>query len=153
MNESTVTPSEAIQVRLWNPAAAATWSLVFTPAFGAYLQMLNWRALGNSEEAAKSRQWFHSSIMFILTCVLAVFLLPKEAVTDGAFRGAGLTYLLVWYFMSGRQQASFVSENYGEDYQRRPWTQPLLIAVGGMLATVSLSFVLSWFQELLKVAR
>ena len=30
---------------LWNPTAAGSWSILFSPIFGAYLHMLNWRAL------------------------------------------------------------------------------------------------------------
>ena len=30
---------------LWNPNAAASWSLLFSPAFGAFLHMKNWQAL------------------------------------------------------------------------------------------------------------
>lgn len=47
----TATPAptrEAAAIALWNPNAAANWSLLFTPLFGAYLHMLNWRSLGEA---------------------------------------------------------------------------------------------------------
>ena len=40
---------------IWNPSAAASWSLPFSPIFGAYLHMLNWRALGDEQKAATAR--------------------------------------------------------------------------------------------------
>jgi hypothetical protein len=40
---------------LWNPNAAASWSLLFTPIFGSLLHMKNWQAMGNREKAASSK--------------------------------------------------------------------------------------------------
>jgi hypothetical protein len=40
---------------LWNPNAAANWSLLFSPMFGAWLHMKNWAALGEPERAAARR--------------------------------------------------------------------------------------------------
>ena len=42
---------------LWNPNAAASWSLIFTPIFGAILHMKNWEALGEPQKAAGARSW------------------------------------------------------------------------------------------------
>ena len=42
---------------LWNPNAAANWCLLFTAAFGAYLHMRNWQALGQPDRARASRNW------------------------------------------------------------------------------------------------
>ena len=36
---------------IWNPNAAANWSLLFTPAFGAYIHYLNWQKMGKTEVA------------------------------------------------------------------------------------------------------
>ena len=40
---------------LWNPNAAANWSLLFSPAFGAFVHMKNWQALGEPEKAANAK--------------------------------------------------------------------------------------------------
>ena len=45
---------QASQVSLWNPSVAANWSIVLTPAFGAWLHASNWRAIGDHGKAAKS---------------------------------------------------------------------------------------------------
>jgi len=47
------TPLEANEAgAIWNPNAAANWSILFTPAFGSYLQMLNWRTLSEPAKAS-----------------------------------------------------------------------------------------------------
>ena len=38
-------PPAVASVALWNPVAAAVWSIVLTPAFGAYLHAKNWETL------------------------------------------------------------------------------------------------------------
>src|SRR5436190_17925418 len=43
--------------RLWNPNAAASWCLLFSPVFGAYLHMRNWQALGDERHAQVNRNW------------------------------------------------------------------------------------------------
>ena len=45
MSDESAAPGGRL-VPIWNPNAAANWSLIFTPAFGAYIQMLNWQRLG-----------------------------------------------------------------------------------------------------------
>ena len=40
---------------LWNPNAASSWSLLFSPIFGAYLHMQNWQALGQPDKAEQCR--------------------------------------------------------------------------------------------------
>jgi protein-S-isoprenylcysteine O-methyltransferase Ste14 len=51
---------------LWNPGAAASWSLLFSPAFGAFLHMKNWEALGQPDKAAAARKW---AVIYIVTIV------------------------------------------------------------------------------------
>ena len=48
--------SDVPSCALWNRSAAARWSLVFTPAFGAFVLMRNWHALGEPERAASARK-------------------------------------------------------------------------------------------------
>ena len=55
---------------LWNPNAAANWSLLFTPAFGAYLHAQNWRAMGEQDRASASMRW-----LFVGLALLAVYFL------------------------------------------------------------------------------
>ena len=55
------TPESNSPFALWDPNAAACWSVVFTPAFSAYIHGRNAEALGNVEEARMNRVWFYAS--------------------------------------------------------------------------------------------
>jgi hypothetical protein len=106
---------------LWNPNAAANWSLLFSPAFGAWLHMKNWQALGDTKRAASARVWMWVSIACIVLFTIA------DISNSGAGSGGGpifLILLLAWYFASGRGQAKFVKERFGKDYPRKGWGRP-----------------------------
>lgn len=103
-----IQPSRKKQVELWNPNAAANWSLLFSPAFGAYLHMKNWEALGENSKASTSKTWLISSI------ILSVL-------------GLGFFVLVAWYFSIGKKQAIYVEQKFGEHYLRKSWGIPLLI--------------------------
>jgi hypothetical protein len=113
---------------LWNPNAAASWSLLFTPAFGAYLHMLNWRELGDERQAAAAKGWFSASL-----AVLGAYIALAVAVPDFDARYIGLAYLLTWYFAAARGQARYVKEKYGNDYPRKGWGKALLLAVAAFV--------------------
>jgi len=125
---------------LWNPNAAANWSLLFSPAFGAWLHMKNWQALGDTKRAASARVWVWVSIACIVLFTFA------DISKSGAGSGGSsmfLILLLAWYFGSGRGQAKFVKERFGNDYPRKGWGKPFagvfiaffgLFAVGVVLA-------------------
>ena len=79
------------QIKLWNPNAAANWSLLFTPIFGSYLQFRNWQALGKKDEADNARNWFIFSILFILFINLgAPFIWDDPVKLDTYPRSLGL---------------------------------------------------------------
>ena len=136
-------------VRLWNPNAAANWCLLFSPAFGSYLQMLNWEAMGRPDEAKKSRQWFNVAVGLLVVYVLGGVFLPAGKDFDVVFRLVGLAFLLSWYFTSGRVQTRFVRATYGNDYGKRAWARPLLIAFGLLVAYFIGTFVLGFVVALL----
>jgi hypothetical protein len=139
------TPDPQAVPPLWNPGAATAWSLLFSPAFGAYLQMLNWRALGEPALAQQSKNWFIGSMVYLSLAMFGAMLLPDSKLIDLATRGVGLAYLLVWYSLSGKLQVHRVKTRYGKDYPRRGWGQPLLWAVGVFLAFMAVAFVLAFF--------
>lgn len=99
------------QIELWNPNAAANWSLLLSPAFGAFIHMKNWKALGETEKANSSKIWF------IFSIILSLF-------------GIGFFVLIAWYFSIGKKQIVYVQEKFGENYLRKSWSTPLLIGFG-----------------------
>ena len=120
----------AVAPALWNPNAAASWSLLFTPAFGAFIHMKNWQTLGEPSKAASAKTWAVFSLVASVSLgLLGVFLTGSKGL-GGASIGLPLIILIAWYFGSGQAQAQYVKERYGTSYPRRDWTTPLLIGFG-----------------------
>ena len=111
---------------LWNPSAAAWWSGLFSPAFGAFLHARNADAMGRVNEAKANRIFFYLWIVYF-----AVTLTPIPIP-----RGTAVGLLLVWYLSLGREQVAYVKGRWGDDYERKPWTTPLLIAPFCLLGAV-----------------
>jgi hypothetical protein len=128
---------------LWNPNAAARWSLLFTPIFGAYLHMRNWQALGQPEKAASSKNWMMGSLVCVLLLVIVPLLLPDSKGVDAIGRACAFALLITWYYAMGKSQQAFVLGKFGKTYPRRGWSKPLLAAVGGMIAFLVLVFVVA----------
>jgi hypothetical protein len=135
---------------IWNPNPAANWSLIFSPAFGAFLQMRNWQELDEPERAATAKGWLVASVvMLVVYLCLAVSLSnPKSA--DAVTRMVGFAYLLIWYFAAGRSQSNYVKERFGKDYPRKGWGKPIGIAFAAMIGYVVLAGIAGF---ILAVAR
>ncbi len=143
MAESNAPTGEAASLALWNPNAAANWSLIFTPAFGSYLHMLNWRSLGETERAAGSQKWFYVGIGMLVLYVLLSLFMRDEKVSGGAVRGLGFIFFLSWYFGSARPQAKYVKGKFGNSYVRRPWGKALGLAVAALCGYFVVSFIVA----------
>lgn len=118
------------QDAIWNPIACANWSLIFTPVFGSYLHMLNWKTLGESEKAANASNWFLAGLILLAAYipVLAMFR-PNSTGTPIVTLVVPLSYLaylIAWYFVSARNQSRYVKMKLGDGYPRRPWGKALL---------------------------
>jgi hypothetical protein len=138
---------DGVSPAIWNPNSAANWSLFFSPAFGAYLHMKNWEALGEPVKAYAAKVWVWVTLLALAGITLAAAFLPNPRSLDGASRIVGLVLLLSWYFSSGRSQAEYVKSRYGKDYPRRSWGKPLLLGclaiVGFIIFIVVVAFVAS----------
>jgi len=66
--------SDQTRPALWNPNAAAMWSLLLSPAFGAYLHAANWRSLGNQHRAAANMGWFWLTVGVLVFSLATPFL-------------------------------------------------------------------------------
>ena len=128
---------ERTPIALWNPNAAANWSLLFSPIFGSYLHMLNWRSLGESERAAASQKWFYAGVGLVVLSLLVGF----SSDTDFA-RALGGIFLLSWYFVSARGQAAYVKDKFGTAYVHRRWGKPLGVAAGVLVGVYVIAITL-----------
>jgi hypothetical protein len=125
---------------LWNPNAAANWSLLLSPIFGTWLHMLNWRALGETERAESAKTWLMVSTLLQAGVSIGGALLPFSGL-ERLRAPVSFVLLIAWYFASARSQAKWVTEHYGDDYPRRGWTPPLLGALVLWIAS-ALAFLL-----------
>ena len=121
---------------LWNPNAAANWSLLFSPAFGALVHMKNWQALGETAKASAAKVWAIATLVVLVVVSIATGFLPKNKALQGMSRLVTFAMLLAWYFTSGRGQAAFVKERFGTDYPRRGWAKPLVFAIVALVGFV-----------------
>ena len=128
---------------LWNPTAAGSWSILFSPIFGAYLHMLNWRALGQPEKAAASKRWVVGSIAFIVAITVASVFMPESRGFEMLARFGGLALLIVWYYTLGKSQQTYVAARFGSNYPRRGWSVPLLSAFGIFIGLMVVVFVVA----------
>ena len=136
------TPLEASEAgAIWNPNAAASWSLPFTPAFGSYLQMLNWRTLGEPAKASSAQSWFYASLVMQFINFLMWISMGDPKVAAMAIWWVSFLYLIIWYFAANRPQAKYVKAKFGTNYPKRPWGQALLIAVGCWVVAFALGFI------------
>ncbi len=121
---------------LWNPIAAGAWSILFTPVFGAFLHMQNWKALGQPEKATASKWWMLGTIAFIVAAMICDLFIPPSKTIDNVSGFGGLALLLVWVTTMGKSQHRYVAERFGKTYPRRGWAIPLLIALGITIAEI-----------------
>lgn len=131
---------------IWNPNAAANWSLLFSPAFGAILHALNAKQLGRPEEVKRNQIWVAISIGFQLVSLFSI-LVPASS--DVPFRLVALIILLTWYFSSARKQAKYVKETYGNAYPRRSWGLPLLIGFACFVGVVGFAIGLGVVAQII----
>lgn len=108
------------RIALWYPNAAFRWSLILTPAFGAWIHAENWSALGKDKEANHSMVWFYAMLIIDLWIII--------------FQPVGFGIILVWvmnniwYASLAKTQMTYVEEELGNEYERKRWRQPLAFA-------------------------
>lgn len=110
--------------RLWNPTAAANWSLLFTFVFGAWVHAKNWRALNEPKRAQESMIWAWIGIVLLAVSVAG-------SVAFGQPTGGLLfLFLIAWYFGPARRQIKHVKEELNDEYEKHSWRKPLSWAFG-----------------------
>lgn len=127
---------------LWNPNAAASWSLLFSPLFGALLHMKNWQAMGETEKAESARKWAYGSLAFIMVMLLMGVIMPSSPAVDLVSRVGGFSLLIAWYYAGGKRQQAAVLARYGKNYPRKGWAKPLGLAVLALVGFVVVASIL-----------
>lgn len=128
-----VTPAD--RPGLWNPTAAGLWSLLLTPAFGAFIVARNWKTLGDHRAAQRNMLYFWGMLGFMLL-ILGTLLLPASALLDNVVRMLGMGALIGWWLAEGKPQVAYIKEHFGKDYPRKAWLAPLAVGLGGFAVYV-----------------
>ena len=127
-------PSRSSQVyeeppKLWNPNAAANWSVLLSPLFGIFLHRQNWKAMGEHKEANKSLVW----LLVGITLLILGFFADVPAVV-------WVIFLIAWYFIHAKKQSRHVEEDYGDDYEHRHWLPAIGTAIGTIVVFFAIAF-------------
>lgn len=119
---------------LWNPSAAASWSLLFGAPFGSFLHARNWTTLGETAKARNAWLWFWGTV---LAYFFALF-------SGNPLAPVGISFwsLILWYFISGRPQIMRVKDLGPQGYERKGWGIPLLIGFASMFFIFILALVI-----------
>jgi hypothetical protein len=130
-----------VSPQLWNPGAAVAWSLLFSPTFGALIQMKNWQALGEPEKARVSKIWAILNLLIVIGFSVFSMMLPENKLLDGLSRILGIVLLISWYVSNGREQNQYVKDRFGIDYPRKSWAKPLIFSVLVLVVFFAIIFV------------
>ena len=117
---------------LWNPNAAASWCLLFTPIFGAWLHTKNWEALGKPEQARSGRNWLIAAVVVLIATMVVAFVMPRG--TGGVSRLVSFSFLIAWYYAAAKPQVAYIKGRFGDNYPRKGWLVPIAIAIGAIVA-------------------
>jgi hypothetical protein len=123
---------------LWNPKAAAYWSLLFTPAFGAFLHAQNADVMGRVKEARANRVWFYISIAYVGLAFVSIFI----PIPEGLVGLTSIGVLFGWYLSLATKQVKYVKAVWRDGYERRQWKEPLFIAFGCLIG-ISIVFAVA----------
>ncbi len=108
-------------VMIWGSNAAILWSLLLTPAFGAYIQMRNWQALGRISKERASRYWLAASVAVIPLSTL-IGLLESSYGEELFLREIFVVlFFIVWYFAFAKSQSSYLNSVRCGPVDKRPW--------------------------------
>jgi len=121
------------KVALWNPENLSLWNLLFTPAFGAWIQARNWSALGEDKRAKESMYWFFGTLNLI-AWMMPFFSFGDIVAAIGIVNG-------IWHFGFSKDQEDYVKEKIGSVYGNKSLKVPFKVASIGLF--LILAFKLS----------
>ena len=125
-------------LQLWSPVGIALWSLVFTPAFGAWLQMYNYRRLGDRAQAAAAWRWCMAGLAVLGWNALASAIGLRLGLDAPLFDWVNGALFVAWVCMTLPRHARAV----GPCYARRRWDSVVVLGMLAALAYLAASGVL-----------
>lgn len=126
---ATLAPSGEAEGALWNPHSAVLWSFFFTPAFGSFVHMLNWSALGEPAKAARQRRWFYASLGVLALDMAGSALSARLQSSYNILFWLAPLFMALWYGCAGQEQVRAVKQRFGTRYPHKSWRNILCAAV------------------------
>ena len=122
---------------LWDPEAAALWSLLFTPIFGCFLITKNWTRLGEDSRAKSSMLWLGGSVVLVFFNYLLVVSANVQSSVQKLLTifvcGSSFMYIGFYaavYYQCLRPQAMYLKAKFPDaSYPCRGFGKPIGIAV------------------------
>ena len=118
------------KVALWNPENLSLWNLLFTPAFGAWIQARNWSALGEDKREKESMYWFFGTLNLV-AWMMPFFSFGDIVAALGIVNG-------IWHFGFSKLQEAYLNERLGSVYESKNWQPPLATATATVFLLVAL---------------
>jgi hypothetical protein len=142
-------PCPRSDVSLWNPDAAAFFSLLLTPLFGATLHFLNSRQLGDDTQSLKAGLALVAAALVTFGALYVGF--SDEISVRNTLAASGMVafYTLLWYVFVGHGQSKLVSARYGTRYRKMSLSIPVVIALALLLSPSVAQHVLTSSRGLL----
>lgn len=133
---------------LWNPMAAAWWSLLLSPLFAAILLDHNWRSIGNRRKALWSRALTVVSAG-ALAAGLVCAMVPTLPATDKLITGVGKivgVILTAACFSIARSQRQFLAGPDCPHHEKRRWGKPIALGAMGLASYLGLIIAIAVFS-------
>jgi hypothetical protein len=125
---------QKIAAPVFSPERAVLLSFVFTPAFGAAVQIANALVLNDSTRRISQWAWLFVLAAFSVAGIIAVHQISPGPLV--VFRASFvLSFVtLVWYFIAGQEQSRQFLAKYGPKYERKGFTRLIFMAALALLA-------------------
>lgn len=134
---------------LWSPLATVALSFLFTPVFGAAVQMLNWRALHEVGHARSSFWWCMAGCVILLLNPGLALIQTDTRVLDSCTATLMLLYMTGWLFLSAGTQIRYVRRHFPQGYGHRSWKRILPLTLAACAFYLFMSLALTWMGQFL----
>ena len=123
---------------LWNPTVAVLWSVLLSPAFGAFIIWKNWRTLKRSRRALMAGTWFWVAVTLVAVRVLTATHIPLVV---------SLAFFAGWVGFSAYPQIRYLKSTFKKAYSKRHWFLPIAAGVGLYLVSFVADHVAAAMQK------
>jgi hypothetical protein len=133
---------QATDLALWPPDAAAFWSFLLTPLFGAVLHYANSRVLGQAQLA---RTALAGLVMSSLVTFIALYMALQNdwgLMTGLRASLVASAYTALWYIFAAYPQSRYVATSFGRHYARKGLAGVVVAAAGLLTLAGAIGLVL-----------